>query len=120
MVRQQSATKRVMTSWMLLEKKPFVHEGEEITAALAKKLAEIKDLKEVPVRAFLGDKVEHFDAEDEQEIVYAQANTPLNDAGEFLDESVIARINGEPMEVSSSRVTHMDVSLNKSFLKLQL
>jgi DNA-directed RNA polymerase subunit beta len=91
-------------------KKAIMHEGEEITAALAKKIAELKDLKEVPVRAFLGDKIEHFDAEDEQEIVYAQANTPLNDTGEFLDESVVARINGEPMEVSSSRVTHMDVS----------
>ncbi len=91
-------------------RKIVIRAGEVIDEKLAKKIAKIKDLKEVPVRAHLGKKVEHFDAEDEQEIIYAQANTILNKKGEFVNETVGARSNGEPLAAVHNDVTHMDVS----------
>lgn len=101
-------------------KSPIGHTLAEGTAGIkkgtvldekdAKALMKEKDMKEVPVRAFLGSKVSYFDAEDENEIVYAQANTPLTHEGEFIEENANARKMGEPVTVTEKEVTHMDIS----------
>ncbi len=91
-------------------KKVLAKGGTAITASIAADLAKVKGLKEVPVRAYLGDKIEYFDAEDEQEVIYAQANTPLDEKGEFMVGSVTAREKGEPVSVHEREVTHIDVS----------
>lgn len=91
-------------------RKIIIKDGEEITSTIAKKIAKNKDMNEVPVRAHLGKKIESFDAEDEQEIVYAQANTPLDKNGTFIEDTVGARAKGEPIQALHNEVTHMDVS----------
>lgn len=88
----------------------IVKKGEVIDDKAAAKLAKIKDLDEVPVRAYLGKQVDQFDAEDESDIVFAQANTPLNELGEITEEEVVARLKGEPSNVDANEITHMDVS----------
>ncbi len=88
----------------------LVKNGEEISAKAATAMTKIKDLKEVPVRAYLGDKIHTFDAEDEGGIVYAEATTPVNEKGEYIDDQIIAREKGEPITVDQTRVTHTDVS----------
>ena len=90
--------------------KAIVEAGKKIDDKIAADLAKLKDLKEVPVRAYLGGKVEYFDAEDEGEIVFAQANAPLTAEGEFVEETTSARANGEPVSVDASSLTHIDVS----------
>ena len=87
-----------------------IRKGNEITEKDAKTLSKIKDLKEVPVIAHLGTKIEYFDAEDENEIVYAQANTLLKRNGELNEENPVARKKGEPVSLPQAEVTHMDVS----------
>jgi DNA-directed RNA polymerase subunit beta len=91
-------------------RKIVIKAGEKIDSKTAKKLKKFKDMKEVPVRAHLGKKIESFDAEDEQEVTYAQANTPINANGEFTEDTIGARVKGEPINVSHGEVTHMDVS----------
>lgn len=87
-----------------------VRKASVLTEKEVRILSKVKDLKEIPVRAHLGSKVSHFDAEDENEIIYAQANTPLTPDGGFVEESAVARRKGEPVTVDESEVTHMDVS----------
>jgi len=87
-----------------------VKKGTVMTEKDAKAIAKEKDMKEIPVRAFLGSKVSYFDAEDENEIIYAQANTPLTHDGEFIDDTASARKMGEPITVTEKEVTHMDIS----------
>jgi DNA-directed RNA polymerase subunit beta len=84
--------------------------GEIIDGKKAKAIAKNKDLKEVPVRAYLTKKIESFDAEDEEEIIYAQANSLINEHGEFVNETLGARSGGEPRNAPHAEVTHMDVS----------
>ncbi len=88
----------------------IVKKGDLISESDAKKIAKIKDLKEVPVRAYLGKKVDYFDAEDESDIVFAQANTELNDRAEITEEEVVARLKGEPTSLPVTDISHMDVS----------
>ena len=91
-------------------RKILVKAGEEINSKTAKAIAKNKEEKLVPIRAILGKKIETFDAEDEQEVVYAQANTALTDKGEFVDSAISARSKSEPVNVEHSEVTHIDVS----------
>ena len=90
--------------------KIIVKEGKEIDLKTAKALEKIKDMKEVPVRAFTGKKVKYFDAEDEGDLLFAEANSRIKDNGEFIDDTVAARKRNEPIAVNIKDVDFIDVS----------
>lgn len=56
------------------------------------------------------DEIEYMTADQEERCVIAQASAPLDDYGMFRDPICWARYRGEPFEVDSAKVTHMDVS----------
>src|SRR5262245_38300754 len=56
------------------------------------------------------DEIEYMTADQEERCVIAQASAVLDDYGMFKDSICWARYRGEPFEVDSSKVTHMDVS----------
>jgi len=56
------------------------------------------------------DKIDYLTADEEDNYVIAQANSPLNDDGSFVDESVMARSQSENIETSIQNVDYMDVS----------
>lgn len=56
------------------------------------------------------DEIEYMTADQEERCVIAQASAPLDDYRMFKDSICWARYRGEPLEIESSRVTHMDVS----------
>lgn len=56
------------------------------------------------------DEIEYMTADQEEQCVIAQASAPLDDHGMFKEAICWARYRGEPLEIESSRVTHMDVS----------
>jgi DNA-directed RNA polymerase subunit beta len=91
-------------------KKVLVEKGEEIKATVAKEIAKIKDLKEVPVRGYITTDVDYYDAESEKTMCVAQANSVLDDKGQFVRAQVSARRNFEPGSYSDHEVTHMDIS----------
>ncbi len=95
-----------------------VREGTKIVAKkgsvankeMAHQLKKIKSLKDVPVRAFVTKEVDYYDAEAEKDMCIAQANSPLNEKGEFAKDIVSARRNYEPGSYSLAEATHIDVS----------
>lgn len=92
------------------DRKIIVKEGQEIDLKTAKALEKIKDVKEVPVRAFTGKKVRYFDAEDEGDLVFAEANSRLNDKDELMEDTVASRKRNEPIAVNVKDVDYIDVS----------
>ncbi|MCF7905782.1 DNA-directed RNA polymerase subunit beta [Candidatus Gracilibacteria bacterium] len=87
-----------------------VKKGDVIDTKTAKEFKKMKGLKEVSVQAFITKEVNYFDAEAEKDMCIAQANTVLNDKGEFTKDIVSARKNYEPGSYPSSEITHIDVS----------
>lgn len=90
--------------------KVLFEKGTKIDEKVAEKLK--KDLKEaeVPVRAYVTDDVEYFDAELEEELYIAQASTETDDYGNFTQDRVSARHNTEPNLTHRNDITHIDVS----------
>ncbi len=56
------------------------------------------------------DKIDYLAADEEDQFVIAQANSPLNDDGSFVDDTVLAREKEENLETSIENVDYMDVS----------
>lgn len=79
---------------------------DEKTAKALEKLA----LDTIPVRPFVTNVSNYFDAEEEKGLVVAEANTRLDEKGQIISSTVSARIDGEPTIVSSEEVTHLDIS----------
>lgn len=90
--------------------KVVVKEGEEITAAHAKALAEDKDLEEVLLKARVTDEVRYLDAFTEERHISTPATTPIDDKGYFQEPKVEARVHGKPSSIPPDTIDLMDVS----------
>lgn len=90
--------------------KGIIKTGEVIDEKAATELAKLKDIAEVPVRAFVTKNIKYYDAHAEKDMIVAQANTKREKNGEFVDSLAEARRNLESSLVSEKQVTHMDVS----------
>lgn len=80
---------------------------DEITAAIAKKLAH---LSEVPVKAKATDEIVYLDAADEKGAVITEAATKIDENGYFVEPRVAVRRSGEAGEEAADHVEFMDVS----------
>ncbi|MFT8660760.1 DNA-directed RNA polymerase subunit beta, partial [Liquorilactobacillus ghanensis] len=56
------------------------------------------------------DKIDYLTADEEDNYVIAQANSPLNDDGSFVNDVVMARSKSDNIEISVDKVDYMDVS----------
>ncbi|MCH5462800.1 DNA-directed RNA polymerase subunit beta [Lactobacillus sp. LC28-10] len=56
------------------------------------------------------DKIDYLTADEEDNYVVAQANSPLKDDGSFVNDVVMARAKSENIETSINNVDYMDVS----------
>lgn len=56
------------------------------------------------------DEIEYMTADQEERCVIAQASAPLDEFNMFKNDICWARNRGEPLEIDSTKVTHMDVS----------
>ncbi|MCM0599716.1 DNA-directed RNA polymerase subunit beta [Periweissella fabalis] len=56
------------------------------------------------------EKIDYLTADEEDNFVIAQANTPLNDDGSFVESAVMARDADDNIETSIENVDYMDVS----------
>ncbi|MGO3110667.1 MAG: DNA-directed RNA polymerase subunit beta, partial [Latilactobacillus curvatus] len=56
------------------------------------------------------DKIDYLTADEEDNYVIAQANSPLNDDGSFVDDTVLARYKDDDIETSIDKLDYMDVS----------
>jgi len=56
------------------------------------------------------DEVVYVDAAQEENMIIADTSVKLDKNGKFVDEWVSARVHGQPAQVESSRVTHIDAA----------
>jgi DNA-directed RNA polymerase subunit beta len=86
-----------------------VKAGQTIDEKIAKKLS-AKKLDKFKVRPYITSKMEYYDADEEFVFVIAQANSELDELGQFKNSRVSARKNAEPTLAHVNDVTHIDVS----------
>ncbi|KKP39018.1 MAG: DNA-directed RNA polymerase subunit beta, DNA-directed RNA polymerase subunit beta [Candidatus Peregrinibacteria bacterium GW2011_GWF2_33_10] len=92
------------------EKKPLIESGQIISEKDAKKLASLKNKKEIIVRSYLTNEFDYFDADEEKSLVIAQAGSEVNEKLEFVKNLIPARVNLEPVSVPYAKVTNIDAS----------
>ncbi|MDQ2904564.1 MAG: DNA-directed RNA polymerase subunit beta [Chloroflexota bacterium] len=81
-----------------------------VTDSLFKKLSKTLGDAEVRVKAFVTDEVDYRTADDEENFWIAQANAKLSSNGEFAEDRVLARYQGEFVMESAEQMDYMDVS----------
>ncbi|MDD2516130.1 MAG: DNA-directed RNA polymerase subunit beta [Candidatus Gracilibacteria bacterium] len=90
--------------------KVIVPEKTYITEELAKSIQKnIKD-SEIEVRGFISGEHDYYDAYQERNLTIAEANTPVDIFGNFLNTRIGARRDGEATIVYVKEITSMDVS----------
>jgi DNA-directed RNA polymerase subunit beta len=83
--------------------------GERVTKAMADTISKL-DLKEVMVISFVTEETEYLSADVEDRFVIAQANTPLNDYGEFVRRRISSRSHSDFTFSSNDAINYMDVA----------
>ncbi len=86
----------------------IAEKGRRVDEALAARIAET-GVERVLVVPFVSDEVVYLSADVEDKFVIGQANTPLNEHGEFLAPRVSSRQGGAFAFASSEQVDYMDV-----------
>ena len=79
---------------------------DEKTATAVSKLKET----EIEVRPYITDETIYASADDDKRITVAQANTELDNLGQFVNKRVSARRNGETVMAHVNEVTHIDIA----------
>ena len=87
----------------------IVEQGEEITPAIAKRLAEA-DIEQAPVRPYVTNEITYLSADVEERYVIAQANTVLDDQKRFTTERVEARQGQRFHNELPEHIDYMDVT----------
>jgi DNA-directed RNA polymerase subunit beta len=89
--------------------KTIAKAGDEVTPALAKKLAAL-GAQHVKVRPFVTDQILYLAADDEEQYIIAQANAILDENNHFVEEEIEAR-RGKRFEFEPAEaIDFMDVS----------
>ena len=90
----------------------IVREGEPIDKAGARQLianSKKEGHERAPIRAYVTRDYEYFDAEEEEELKVAQANSELDENGSFLRTRISAREGSNPLLAHVNDLTHIDV-----------
>ncbi|MCJ7769098.1 MAG: DNA-directed RNA polymerase subunit beta [Dehalococcoidales bacterium] len=88
--------------------------GDAITLKIATRLARFKNghIKMVP---FITDEIIYLSADKEDKYMIAQANTRLDENGQFIDEKVEARLGEQYLLAVPEKISFMDVSPKQIF-----
>src|SRR5256884_733806 len=81
-----------------------------IDDALFANLSEVLGNVEIRIRPFVTDEVDYRTADDEENFWIAQANAKLDGNGEFTEERVLARYQGDFVMATADTMDYMDVS----------
>ena len=89
--------------------KLLAEEGTVVTVKLAKKLAKA-GVKEAPITPFVTDEQIYLSADEEDPYRIAQADTKLDELGQFVNESISVRFNQQFRVVRSDQIDYIDVA----------
>lgn len=87
----------------------IIKEGERITAAVLPLIRKLKKTS-IFVAPFVSDEVEYLSADAEDKFVIAQANTPLDENNEFLQQRISCRYHSDFIVSTPENVNYMDVA----------
>ncbi len=90
--------------------KVIVAEKVLITEKEAKAIKTALKDTEITVRGFLTKEYDYFDAHQERVLTIAEAWSPVDENGNFLDTRVSARAANEPTIEHVNQITHIDIS----------
>jgi DNA-directed RNA polymerase subunit beta len=90
--------------------KIIVADKEYISEAAAKEIQKKIKSEAVAVRGYVTDEYEYCGAYDERSLTIAEANTELDEHGNFLSTRIGSRHANEPTVAYVGEVTHIDVS----------
>ncbi len=91
----------------------MVEAGEEITAAIAKKLEGNKKIEMVKVKPRVTDEIVYLNSFQEERSITASATTRIDERGYFLDEKTPARVHGEAQVTEVKSIQYLDVASNQ-------
>jgi DNA-directed RNA polymerase subunit beta len=91
---------------VLIPARTRVRVDEALFARLSRALGD----SEVRIKPFVTDEVEYRTADEEENFYIAQANAQLAENGEFVEERVLARYQGDFVMESAESMDYMDVS----------
>ena len=83
--------------------------GEVVTKELAAKIAKLSKQK-IRVHPFVSKAVIYFSADEEDDYTIAQANEPLDERNQFINEKAESRLGSKFEEILADKVDLMDVS----------
>lgn len=107
----KSAKNRITLEGIIDAKgKVLVPEKTLMTAAHAELLKKNYSESEILVRGYLTDEYEYVDAYVERDFTIAEANSPIDEFGNFAETRLGARQNSEATIVYVRDITHIDVS----------
>lgn len=84
--------------------------GTEIDENIAIKIAQLKLEEPVLVKPMVSGEIVYLSADDEDNYIIAQANSPLDEKWQFINDRVSARYNQTFLFESVEKVNYMDVS----------
>ncbi len=89
-------------------------DGDAITSKIATRLKRLKKghIKLVP---FITDQIVYLSADKEDKYIIAQANTKLDENGQFIDKKVEARLGEQYLLSAPEKISFMDVSPKQIF-----
>ncbi|MEJ5201640.1 MAG: DNA-directed RNA polymerase subunit beta, partial [Anaerolineales bacterium] len=87
----------------------IIKEGERITADVLPLIRKLKKTS-IFVAPFVSDEVEYLSADAEDKFVIAQANTPLDENNEFLQQRISCRYHSDFIVAVPDNVNYMDVA----------
>ena len=87
----------------------LIEEDALIDSGLATKLAQA-GIENVPVIPFVTDEIAYLSADEEDRYVIAQANAPLDDRYQFVNQRITGRQNQQFAVFPARRVEYMDVA----------
>ena len=90
--------------------KVIVPEKTLITPEVAKTIVKTVTSDMIAVRGFLSMDYQYFDAYEERSLVIAEANTPTDEYGNFIETRISARKASEATVAYVGEVTHIDIS----------
>lgn len=115
-----SLVNKVATVDVKVNRKVIVKKGEIIRDEVAKiiasdaKIAKLKVSEQpknlVKMRAYIGEDIQYFDADNEASFIVAEASAKIDEYKQFEKTRVAARRSGNPSTVHVRDLTHIDVS----------
>jgi len=108
----EELTKRCARNDIKAGNQILTKEGEVITKEAAKQLitdAKKENLERAPTRAYVTTDYEYYDADEEESLKVAQANSQLDENENFLNTRISAREGSNPLLAHVNDLTHIDV-----------